>query len=96
MRLKGSSNTSMEGVVNVADQNENKIPVVEREPSKIEQVIQIAKITAVSAVGIAATLLGLAANETIHLGPAIHDVLTAIVGVGAALGIVSNGVAKKK
>lgn len=79
----------------MADQNENKVEVVDRGPSKFEQALDIGKKIAIVLVLIAGTLLGLHAEGTLILPKALLGVITAIVGIGAALGIGSSGTKKK-
>lgn len=78
----------------MADQNENKIEPIEREPSTLQKALRIGKIAAIAIVGVASALLGLQADEVIRLSPQIHDALVAVLGVGAALGIASKGAEK--
>lgn len=78
----------------MADQNENKVEVVDRGPTKLQQALDIGKKIAIVLVLIAGTLLGLHAEGTLILPAGVLGVLTAIAGIGAALGIASPGLKK--
>lgn len=87
-------NRLTQGVIAVADQNENKVEVVDRGPSKFEQALDIGKKIAIVLVLIAGTILGLHAEGTLILPKTLLGILTGLVGVGAAFGIGSSGTKK--
>lgn len=88
-------NRLKQGVLSVADQNENKVEVVDRGPSKLGQALDIGKKIAVVLVLIAGTLLGLHVEGTLILPKTLVGILTALTGIGAALGIGSGGIKQK-
>lgn len=83
-----------QGFLSVSDQNENKIEPVDRGPSKLEQALDIGKKIAIVLVLIAGSLLGLHVQGTLVLPATLVGILTAITGIGGALGIASSGTAK--
>lgn len=78
----------------VADQNENLIPVVAQPPSKLAQILHVAKLLGIGLVAVSGTILGLASSGTITLPASVTGILTAIAGIGASLGIASGGIKK--
>lgn len=80
------------GVMTVADQNENQIPVVPKPPSPLSNVLNVLKVIAIALVAVAGSLLGLHAGGQLILPPAVLGVVTTIAGIGGALGLASGGI----
>lgn len=83
------------GVLAVADQNENKVEVIPRAPTKAEQIIGYIKLGAIAILTVSGSLLGLHTAGTITLPPAILGVVATLGTLGAALGIGSGGLKPK-
>mgnify|MGYP001608016865 FL=1 len=83
------------GVVSVTDHKENEIVPVPKPPSKLAEVLNILKIVGIALVTIAGSLLGLHAGGQLILPPAVLGVVTAIAGIGGALGLASGGIKPK-
>ena len=81
--------------MSVSDQKENIVPVIERPPTLIEQILKYGKLAAIALVAISGTVLGLQVEGVIALPQSILGIATAIAGIGAALGIASGGVKPK-
>lgn len=79
------------GVLSVADDNQNQIPVVAKPPNFLEQALHIGKIIAIVLVGLAASVLGLA-SQGVAIPAWLSQLAVAITGLGAALGIASGGI----
>lgn len=73
------------GVMSVADQNENKVEVVERE-SVLSKVIKGSKVVATLLVGLAGLVLA-AESQGVVLPPQVKTVALAILGIGSAVGL---------
>lgn len=93
-RDRTNPNRMNQGVMSVADQNQNQIPVVEKPASAIQQALGIAKIVALILAGLASSIVAAAAS-----GVAIPSSLLSIAGVILAiatpLGIASPGLQPK-
>lgn len=78
------------GVLSVADQNQNLIPVVEQPPTLIQKIFGVLKVVAIVLAGLAGSVIAAQAS-----GVAIPGWLlaasTAIVAIAAPLGIASPG-----
>ena len=79
----------------MADQTDNNIPVIPKPPTGAAQVLNILKIIAIGLVAMAGSLLGLHASGTLILPPVVLGVVTAIAGIGGALGLASGGIKPK-
>lgn len=76
--------------MSVADQNQNQIPVVEKPPSAISQILSVGKLIAVVLAGAAASVVALQASG-VALPGWLLTVATAILAIAAPLGIASPG-----
>lgn len=74
----------------VADQNQNEIPVVEKPPTGIAQVLNILKIVALVLAGLAGSIVA-AATSGVQLPGWLVAVATAILAIATPLGIASPG-----
>lgn len=96
LRNRTDPNRLKTGVLSVADDKENLIPVVAKPPTLLAQALHIGKIGAIVLVGLSASILSLAATPGITLPAWLVAVATAIGAAGGAIGIASGGVKPPK
>lgn len=75
--------------------DKDSIQPIPQPPSKVEQVLRIAKLGAIAILTVAGSLLSLHTAGTIILPPAILGVIASLTAIGTALGIASGGLRQK-
>lgn len=91
----GINNGSSKGILSMADNKENEVPVVVQPgPSKLEQIMKTAKVVGIVIGVIISAVLGAAASGGLTLPPTVLAILNSILGLLAAAGLASNGIQK--
>lgn len=88
-------NRLTQGVMSVADQNENQIPVVEKPPTILQKALAIGKVIALVLASLAGTVVALNASGAVVMPAWLMGLATAITALAAALGIASPGLKAK-
>jgi hypothetical protein len=87
----GINNESSKGLLSMADNKENDVPVVNSESSKLDRWLEIAKKGGILAGIVIGGLLAAVASGGLSLPPTVIGVLNAILAVLAAAGLASPG-----
>ncbi len=82
------------GVLSVADQNDNNIPVIPKPPSPLQQALHIGKLIALVLSGIAGSIIAMEAQGVV-LPLWLASLAKAILAIAVPLGIGSSGLGKK-
>lgn len=91
----GINNESSKGLLSMADNKENEVPVIAQPgPSKLDQILRTAKVVAIVIGVIISGVLGMVASGGLTLPPTVLAVLNSILGLLAAAGLASNGIQK--
>lgn len=85
------STSSYKGMLSMADDNNNEVPVVNASGEKLAKGLEIAKRIGIVVGVIVAGIISAAASGAVTLPPALLGVLNAVLAVLAAAGLASPG-----
>lgn len=79
------------GVLSVADDNQNQIPVIPKPPTGLQQALHIGKLIAVVLAGLAGSIIAME-SQGVVLPAWLAGIAKAILAIAVPLGIASGGV----